>query len=102
MNRDSMPEIETAPSFEDIVTYAVNEGLFGKISLTKFFDYYSKTQFMYQGRVMDWKQKLHEWAKRQSSQPIITEREYSIRNKLTAKKEDSTFVSSLWAKVAAI
>lgn len=102
MSRDSVPEIETAPTFEDVVAYAVAEGIFGKISLTKFFDYYSKTQFIYQGRIMDWKMKLHEWAKRQSSQPVITEQEYRIRNKITAKKADPTYMDDLWAKVAAI
>lgn len=87
MSYDSLPDYEEkAPTFDDVVAYAVEAGLFGKVSLTKFYEYYADFKGP-GGMIIDWKTKLHEWASRQKGKVVITASEYNARNKLGVKQE---------------
>ena len=59
---------ERKPTFDEVVEYAINADLFGKVSLIKFYEYYGNFQ-MHGGFVIDWKTKLNEWAARQKTTP---------------------------------
>lgn len=54
--------MERAPTFEEVQAFAQSEGLDDKISVSKFYDYYSQTNFMFRGIPFDWKEKMREWA----------------------------------------
>lgn len=97
MNAESKPDFTTkAPSFEDVVAYAVDENIYGKVSLTRFYDYYAKSKFQYHGYLMDWKKKLHEWAERQKGSVYLTAQEQSAYNKLKkATKPDVIMVAGI-------
>lgn len=107
MSYDSMPSYEQAPSFDDVVAYALEEKLFGAISLVKFYDYYG--DFKNRGVVIDWKTKMHEWAKRQRTPVVVCAKEYDAMQRVKAKEArwgiDANKVKhleELWAKVAMI
>lgn len=53
------------PTLQEIAGYIRENGLDGKVSPSRFYDYYAKQNFMYRGLPMDWKTKVHEWAKTQ-------------------------------------
>ena len=38
MSNNSLPDFEKVPTFDDIVGYAVEVDLFGKLNLTKFYE----------------------------------------------------------------
>lgn len=65
MNIDSRPDYGKPPTFEEVVAYANEAGLYGKVPLSKFYDFYAKQGFQYNGYLMDWKSKMREWAERQ-------------------------------------
>ena len=90
MTSSSMPSYEAAPTYDEIVAYAHHEGLFGKVSIDKFYDYYSKQNFMYGGAPMNWKDKLHEWASRQRSPVTISAKEYEARQRIPKTQEFQT------------
>ena len=106
MSIDSAPIFEKAPTFDEVVTYAVDNGIFGKISLAKFYDYYGD----FKGRggcIIDWKEKLHQWVSRQNSAPIISAKEYEAQARIqqrAAKKAAPTrdIVAEIQARVAMI
>ena len=106
MSVDSAPIFEKAPTFDEVVKYAVDNGIFGKISLAKFYDYYGD----FKGRggyIIDWKEKLRQWVSRQNSAPIISAKEYEAQARIqqrAARKAapGKDIVAELQAKVAMI
>jgi len=106
MSVDSAPIFEKAPTFDEVVKYAVDNGIFGKISLTKFYDYYGN--FVGKGGyVIDWKAKLHQWVSRQNSAPVISAKEYEARDRIQKRAEKKAapardIVAEIKAKVAMI
>lgn len=104
MSNGSAPVFEKAPTFDEVVEYAVNNGLFGKISLTKFYDYYG--DFKRKGVVIDWKAKLRSWADSQRSAVIVSAKEYEARERIQkreAKKQaNQDIIAELQARVAMI
>jgi hypothetical protein len=106
MSVDSAPIFEKVPTFDEIVKYAVESGIFGKISLTKFYDYYGdfKTRG---GCIIDWKAKLHQWVDRQNSVPVISAKEYEARDRVQKRAEKKAapardIVAEIQARVAMI
>ena len=82
MSYDSKPDYNmTPPTFEEVVSYAQKAGLYGKISLSKFYDYYSKRGFSYNGYLMDWRSKMKEWAARQTAPVVETAKECHAKPK---------------------
>ena len=107
MSYDSAPVEEKAPAFDEIVEYAVEHDLFGKISLTKFYDYYGDFKG-HHGLIIDWRQKMQSWAQRQRSPIIVSAKESEARDRIIKQKAPKVpaakndIVSELWAKVATI
>ena len=106
MSVDSAPVSEKAPTFDEVVKYALENDIFGRISLVKFYDYYGDFRNK-GGYVIDWKAKLHQWASRQNSKPVISAKEYEAQariQKQTAKKAapGRDVIAELQAKVAMI
>ena len=66
---------DNKPTYEEVVAYAKNEGLIGKVDTVKFYDFYNKQGFMYRGAIMDWKKKLHEWASSQRARVMQSAKE---------------------------
>ena len=82
MNTDSRPDYNMAqPTFEEVVAYATQNGLYGKLNLSKFYDYYAKQGFCYNGYLMDWKKKMADWAARQTGPVMETGRERDAKPK---------------------
>lgn len=104
MSNGSAPVFEETPTFDEVVEYAVNNGLFGKVSLTKFYDYYG--DFKYKGLVIDWKAKLKIWADRQRSAVIVSAKEYEARSRIQKREErkqaSQDVIADLQARVAMI
>ena len=71
----------TQPTFEEVVAYAMQEDLYGKLNIDKFYDYYSKMGFMYKGYLMDWKSKMKEWAKTQRTPVVESARVFNAKPK---------------------
>ena len=69
------------PTYEDIVAYAQEAGLIGKIDTVRFYDYYAKQEFMFRGAIMDWKGKMREWAKTQTKKIIPNAKETAAQHK---------------------
>lgn len=106
MSNNSAPVFEEAPTFDEVVKYALENDIFGKISLVKFYDYYGDFRNR-GGYVIDWKAKLHQWASRQNSKPVISAKEYEAQarvQKQTARKATPgrDVIAELQAKVAMI
>ena len=103
MSYDSMPDYsEKAPSFEDVVRYATENDLYGKVSITKFYEYYGDFRGA-GGIIIDWKKKLHEWASRQRTAVTVTAKEYAAHEKISrAAKPTGKTVDDIWAAVNAI
>ena len=85
MSNDSKPDYGKPPTFEEVVAYAKEEGLYGKVPLSKFYDFYAKQGFMFRGILMDWKGKLYEWAERQR---VPVRENYRERNALPEEPID--------------
>lgn len=104
MSNNSAPVFERAPTFDEVVEYAVNNGIFGKISLTKFYDYYG--DFKSKGVVIDWKAKLRMWVDHQRSAVIVSAKEYEARERIQKRDEkkqaNRDIIAELQAKVAMI
>ena len=104
MSNNSAPDFGKAPTFDEVVKYAIDNDLFGKVSLVKFCDYYGDFRGK-AGAVMDWKSKLHQWAARQRGQVIVSAKEYEaqarVQNK-PEKKPANNIIAELQAKVAMI
>ena len=82
MSNDSRPDYNMVqPTFEEVVTYASQNGLYGKLNLSKFYDYYAKQGFLFHGHLMDWRQKMAEWAERQTGPVMETGRERAAKPK---------------------
>lgn len=81
MNKDSLPVYERAPTFEEVVAYATENGLYGKLNLCKFYDYYEKQGFLFKGLPMDWKAKMKKWAENQTSPVMETGKERAAKPK---------------------
>lgn len=81
MTKDAIPEVGRAPTFDEVMKFAVDAGLYGKVSVSKFYDYYNRDNFMYRGYVMDWKTKLREWAQRQKGTVVPTAQERRVYEK---------------------
>lgn len=105
MSNNSAPVFEKAPTFDEVVEYAVRNGLFGQISLTKFYDYYG--DFKSKGIVIDWKAKLRMWAEHQRSAVIVSAKEYEALERIKGRKEYTQaaakdVIADLQARVAMI
>ncbi len=88
MRYDSRPDNESKPpTYREVVKYAVEAGLIGKVSTVKFYDYYNRNGFIYKGYIFDWKTKLHEWARRQRSPVTVTAVEYEAMNAIEKEKK---------------
>lgn len=72
---------DSIPTYEDIVAYAEEAGLIGKIDTVRFYEYYEKQDFMFRGAIMNWKGKMHDWAKNQYRKVIPTAKEKSAAPK---------------------
>lgn len=59
------------PSFDEVKQYAIDAGLIDKISVTKFYRYYERADFLYKGLPMDWKSRMKQWAETQRT-PVNT------------------------------
>ena len=104
MSYDSAPPKETAPSFDDVVEYALVSNLYGKLSLTKFYDYYHGFK-PHNGVVMDWRKKMHEWAQNQRSTVVISAKEYEAVDRIKKKREGAQHANTakeIWKRVEAI
>ncbi len=82
MATHNLPEYDSKPTFEEVVAYADREGLFGKVSLEKFYEYYNKQNFAYHGTPINWKDRLHEWAGRQTGKVTVSAREFKARQSI--------------------
>ena len=69
---ESRPVYEKPPTFEEVVLYANEQKLIGKVDIRKFYDWYDRSNFQYHGLPVDWKSKLLEWASRQNVKVTIT------------------------------
>lgn len=78
---------EKAPTYEEVQAFAQSEGLDSRTNVAKFYDYYSKTNFLFKGTPMDWKGKLREWA--QSEKPRT--RSYVTAAEHNARKHELPF-----------
>ena len=78
---------EMKPTYEEVVAYCDSEGLIGKVDTVKFYEFYDKQGFMYRGYLMDWKNKLHEWASRQRGTIKQSAKEYNALNKTQKGKK---------------
>ena len=77
---DSRPAYENPPTFEEVVLYANEQKLIGKIDIRKFYDFYARSSFQFHGTPMDWKAKLQEWEGRQMAKVIITGEVQAVLN----------------------
>lgn len=68
MNKDSLPEEFEMPSYEEVMSFAKENGYSSRINVAKFYQYYSKTGFIYKGLPMDWKKKMSDWAETEKGQ----------------------------------
>lgn len=82
MSSDSKPKEIVPPTYEEVIAYAVNENLFGKVSIDKFYDHYKQQGFAYHGALMDWKGKLKQWASTQRTPVTVSSREYMAKQNL--------------------
>ena len=78
--------IEMKPTYEEVVAYANSAGLIGKVDTAYFYDYYDKQGFTYRGAIMDWQNKLHEWAGRQKGAVKQSAKEYNVLKKIDGEK----------------
>lgn len=105
MSNNSAPVFERAPTFDEVVEYAVNNGIFGKISLTKFYEYYGDFKGK-GGLIIDWKAKLRMWADHQRSAIIVSTKEYEARERIQKREEkkraNRDVIADLQARVAMI
>jgi len=72
-------------TYDEVVAYAKEAGLIGKIDTVRFYEYYAKQSFMYRGQPMDWKGKMHEWAKTQRGAVRQSATEYKAVEKMAPK-----------------
>ena len=77
---DSRPAYEKPPTFDEVVLYASQQKLLGKVDIRKFYDFYDRSGFQFHGIPMDWKAKLQEWASRQRSNVMITGEVQAVLN----------------------
>lgn len=82
-----MANVPNPPTLEDIVHYVVQNDLWGKVSPTKFHDYYAKQNFMFNGKLMDWEAQINKWASTQNSSVKPTQQEIRIRDKMETVRE---------------
>ena len=57
MSNNSAPDFGKAPTFDEVVKYAIDNDLFGKVSLVKFCEYYGDFRGK-GGIVIDWKSNI--------------------------------------------
>lgn len=95
MNKDSLPEEFEMPSYEEVSNFAKENGYSGRINVSKFYQYYAKTGFMYKGLLMDWKKKMSDWAETEKASPVRT-------MKPMGKKEPVISIADLWKAVDSI
>jgi hypothetical protein len=76
--------MERAPTFEEVQAFAESEGLDEKVSVSKFYNYYKETNFMFRGIPFDWKEKMREWAKneRPRKNAVKTAADYKFKFEL--------------------
>lgn len=106
MSHDSALDYGKAPTFDEVVKYALDNGMFGKISLVKFYDYYGNFKGK-GGYIIDWKAKLHQWASNQRSAVIVSAKEYEAQARIQQRSERKPAAvkdtpADIWAKVAMI
>ena len=77
-------ETEREPTYQDILEYCRDAGLLGKISTNKFYEYY-KGKWFYKGVLINWKEKLQQWAARQTSPVTLSAEEYRLLNESKAQ-----------------
>ena len=95
MNKDSLPEEFEMPSYEEVMSFAKENGYSSRINVAKFYQYYGKTGFLYKGLPMDWKKKMSDWAETEKASPALTMRPVE-------KKELVISVANLWKLVDSI
>ena len=105
MSHDSAPVYEKAPTFDEVVEYAIRNNMYGKISLVKFYDYYKPFKGP-GGYIIDWKSKMFQWAQSQKNKVIISAREYEAYNRIKNGKavpeekiKKLSYLDDLWKKV---
>ena len=72
----SSPKL-TPPTLDDVCKYNFEIG--GKVDPVKFFEHYSKYNWVWQGQLMDWQAKLREWNEKEFAKGsrVISAAEYS-------------------------
>ena len=78
--------MDRAPTYEEVQAFAKSEGLDSKTNVSKFYEYYSRSAFLFKGKLMDWKAKLRQWAgservKSAQVQPAAVKRQYAAPTK---------------------
>ena len=91
LRKKAIPEYDRKPTFEEVVQYAVDNNIYGKINLSKFYDYYDQHEFSVKGIPINWKTKLQEWANRQTGSVVVSAKEASARQKLPEKRVYNMF-----------
>lgn len=71
---------------EEVAAYIKAEGLTGKVSPSRFHEYYAKQKFVYKGAPIDWKKKVHEWAARERGNTPLNAADYKLFNPTTVAK----------------
>lgn len=87
------------PTLDDVARFVQEAGLVGKISPSKFYAYYHKQNFMYQGQPMDWRAKVCKWAATETRAVQMNAADYDAISR-TKKKEIT--LEELWARVNSI
>ena len=91
MATHNLPEYDKKPTFDEVVQYAVQNGIYGKINLSKFYDYYDQRGFSIRGIPINWKTKLQEWADRQTGTVAVSAKEANVRQKIPEKRTYNMF-----------
>lgn len=91
MATHNLPEYDSKPTFEEVVKYATENNLYGKINLTKFYDYYDKYNFMHNGIPINWKERMQKWAENQKGAVTVSAKEANTRQKMPEKKVYNMF-----------
>lgn len=84
--------MERAPTYEEVQAFARSEDLDSKTNVSKFYEYYSRTGFIFRGELMDWKSKLRKWAETETVKP-------SQIQPAVVRRKYETPTEEYWAKI---
>lgn len=67
-----MTIVASKPTLAEVAQFIKEAGLWGKVSPTKFYEYYDRQDFLFRGIPMDWKEKVVQWAQREKKPVTVT------------------------------